>query len=198
MSGSHCTSTSRSPLGPPLMPGSPFSTNPDALSVINSCRDQITAIFFLASWYNQFRGSAVHLSLITFPVPLQSGQVCTFRTMPNRDCWVKTTWPLPPHFWTGFRMWCQALRRCRGRWSHSSFSVQLQLFFTPKNCFLKGNVHCSTKIWLLSSDHCLFLLASAASKKVTKNITENVTHVSAVEVKSANPPAPPPPCSKAA
>ncbi len=40
---------------------------------------------------------SVHLSLMILPLPWQSGQVCTLRTVPKRDCWVKTTWPLPPH-----------------------------------------------------------------------------------------------------
>ena len=54
--------------------------------------------FFLAAIF--YVGTAYitgHFSRITLPVPPQSGQVCTFCIMPNKDCWEYTTFPFPPH-----------------------------------------------------------------------------------------------------
>src|SRR5699024_259504 len=90
-----CTSTSRSPLGPPFFPGSPLSRIrmlwPSSMPAGTD-----TWIFFGTVTY-PLPWQEVHLSLITFPVPLHSGQVCTLRTMPNSDCCVYTTCPSPLH-----------------------------------------------------------------------------------------------------
>ena len=52
--------------------------------------------FFLLVIYPVPRQSG-HFSRITLPVPPQSGQVWTFCTVPNMDCWVYMILPLPLH-----------------------------------------------------------------------------------------------------
>src|SRR5699024_8073011 len=89
-------STRRSPLGPPFTPGSPLSRM-RTLCPLSIPAGIVTLIFFLLDVY-PVPAQSGHFSLMIFPEPPQFGHVCTFWTVPKKDCEVYTTCPLPPHF----------------------------------------------------------------------------------------------------
>ena len=134
-----------------------------------------------------------HLSLMIFPEPPQSGQVCTFCTVPKKDCCVNTTFPLPPHFGQvsgvvpGFapvpwQVW------------HSSFNTISISFSHPK--IASSNVMRTLVLKLEPFIGPSFVLLLEPPPKKSPKRSPKISPISMPE--KSNPPAPPPVPSNAA
>ena len=117
--------------------------------------------------------------------PVAVGQVCTFRTVPKKDCWVNTTWPLPPHLGqvTG---WGAGLRSGSVAGSCTLLHIQLDGLGSAEYRFLKSDMHAGAQVRAL---HRCVSGASApagtAAEEISENISENISEISAAEIKAA-------------
>ena len=65
------------------------------------------------------------------------------------------------------------------------FQSNLKFFLTAKYSILKGDIHACTQVCTLHRSIIGTSAASAASKQISENISEDITHVCAGEIKAA-------------
>ena len=175
-----------------MTPGSPFSRI-RTLCPLSIPAGIVTWIFLFLAIYPVPRQSG-HLSLTTLPVPLQSGQVWTFCTVPKKDCCVNTTFPLPPHLVhvSGF---VPGLAPVPWQTAHSSFRTISISFSHPKTASSNVILTLVRRFAPFIGPSLPLLLAPPPPKKSPK-ISPKISPISMPE--KSNPPAPPPVPSNAA
>ena len=156
-------------------------TNTDALSVVNTGRDRHCDLLAVCDVTASMAVRTFLFYDLTASVTVRTGLYISYRAKQGLLCIYDLT------FTAAFRT---SLRT--GSWfctcSMAGFTlilqIQIQLFFASEYCLFKGNPYRCPDIGTFHRS-IVCTSAATASEKISENITKDISHIAAVEIKAA-------------